>query len=107
VKSKTTCETSGTSPTLEVIRQRITRAFDAIRQHPVRGPVPEPPQAPQQVVYTEQHETHFHERVKRLSLAALEGSHIATRPRRADVAYWEISAPNQSAEELIKEALGE
>lgn len=58
----------------------------------------EPPQAPQQVVYTQQHDTRFHERAKRLSLAALEGAHISTGPKRRDVVCWGISVPKKSAE---------
>jgi hypothetical protein len=95
---------------LESVCREIAERFEKARsQYPVQpqGPVQEPPQAPQQVVYTEQHETRFHQRAKRLSLAALESSHISTRPRRADVGCWEISVPSQSVEELIKEALGE
>ena len=121
MKDKNAFEASGNSPTVvvkvsengaaiqtgrgvEETKRRIMEAFEKIRQHPAQQ---EPTHPPTQVEYTEQHETRFHERAKRLSLAALETSHISTRPRRADVGCWEISVPSQSAEELVREALGE
>jgi hypothetical protein len=55
-------------------------------------------------VYTEQHKTHFHERAKRLSLAALSSSYIMKATRGP---VFEITVPTESAEELIREALGE
>jgi hypothetical protein len=55
-------------------------------------------------VYTEEHKTRFHERAKRLSLAALETSHIMKATRSH---VFEITVPTESVEELIREALGE
>jgi hypothetical protein len=97
---------------LEETKRRIMEAFEKIRQHPAQwepSRVQHPAKQqtpPAQEAYTEQHKTTFHERAKRLSMAALEASHISARPRRA-VVCWEITVPSQSAEELIREALGE
>jgi hypothetical protein len=82
-------------------------AFEKIRQrpslHPVQNSEPTPqPQA--EFTYTEQHKTRFHERVKKLSLAALESSRIMKAARSP---VFEIAVPTESAKELIKEALGE
>ena len=81
---------------LEETKRRIMDAFEKIRQHPSE------PLRAQQTPPT--HKTSFHERAKRLSLAALETSHIA-KATRSDV--WTIEIPSRSAEELIREALGE
>jgi len=78
-------------------------AFDKIRQHPVQHSETTP-QPQVELVYTEQHKTHFHERAKRLSLAALSSSHIMKATRGH---VFEIAVPTESAEELIREALGE
>jgi hypothetical protein len=86
---------------LEETKRRIKEAFDKIRQHPVQHS--ELTSQPQVESYTEQHKTRFHERAKRLSLAALESSHIMSS--RGPVI--EIAVPTESAEELIREALGE
>jgi len=96
---------------LEETKRRITEAFEEARkkhttleeQHPAQHV--EPPTPPPQIEYTEEHKTRFHERAKRLSLAALESSHISARPRRANVVCWEITVPSESAEELFKAAL--
>ena len=92
---------------LEDTKRRIMEAFEKIRQHPSEpsGAQQTPPQT-QECGYTEQHKTRFHERTKRLSLAALETSHISTSHKRTNVDCWEISVPSETAEELIKEALG-
>ena len=125
MKPKTGFE-SGTSPTatatvrvsengapiqtghgLEETKRRITDAFEKIRQHPAQHPVQhsEPTPQPQvELASTEQHMTRFHERAKRLSLAALESSHIVKATRSH---VFEIVVPTESAEELIREALGE
>ena len=88
---------------LEETKRRITDAFEKIRQHPVQHS--EPSSQPQvELVYTEQHKTRFHERAKRLSLAALSSSHIMKATRSP---VFEIAVPTESAEELIREALGE
>jgi hypothetical protein len=77
-------------------------AFDKIRQHHAEPSRLQ--QTPQQtpLVYTEQHKTRFHERAKRLSLAALSSSHIMKATR----GYVEIAAPTETPEELYKAALG-
>jgi len=91
------------------------QAFERIRQHPAHpaqhpaGQEEEPPLAQQTPplqpqVYTEQHKTRFHERAKRLSLAALSSSHIMKATRSH---VFEIAVPTESPEELIREALGE
>ncbi len=88
---------------LEETKRRITDAFEKIRQHPVQHS--EPSSQPQvELVYTEQHKTRFHERAKRLSLAALSSSHIMKATRSP---VFEIAVPTESAEEIIREALGE
>ncbi len=92
---------------LEQVLRGIEEAFKAARQAPVQGPVrgPEEPQAPQAPqVYTEHHRTRFHEKAKRLSLSALESSYIL-QDTRSNV--FEIAVPTKSAEDLIKEAVGE
>jgi translation elongation factor EF-Tu-like GTPase len=78
LKAKTGFE-SGSSPTLHVIRERITRAFDAIRVLP-------------------------QERAKELTLESLACSY-SSESRHKNV--WEIKAPTQTAEELINEILRE
>ena len=90
---------------VEETNRRITGAFEKIRQHPVQhsAQTQTPPQT-QECVYTKQHKTRFHERAKRLSLAALSSCHI-TKATRSPV--FEIGVPTESAEELIREALGE
>jgi hypothetical protein len=94
---------------LEETKRRIVDAFEKIRQHPaqqepsrVQHPA-EQQTPPAQDAYTEQHKTRFHERAKRLSLAALSSSHIMKATRSS---VFEIAVPTESAEELIREALG-
>jgi hypothetical protein len=122
MKEKNVFEASGNSPTatarvkfsaegaaiqtgrgLEDTKRRIMEAFERIRQHPVQHSEPTP-QPQVELVYTEQHKTRFHERAKRLSLAALSSSHIMKATRSP---VFEIAVPTESAEELIREALGE
>ena len=88
---------------LEETKRRITEAFDKIRQHPAQQE-PSLVSPPQVESYTEQHKTRFHERAKRLALAALESSCIMKATRSP---VFEIEVPTESAEELIREALGE
>jgi len=122
VKSKNAFEASGNSPTatatvrvsengapiqtgrgLEETKRRIKEAFDKIRQHPVQHSELTS-QLQVELVYTEQHKTRFHERAKRLSLAALSSSSIMkTKTTRG---YVEIAAPTETPEELYKAALG-
>ena len=83
---------------LEETKRRIEEAFDKIRQHPVQHSEPTPLQ------YTRDQEARFHQKAKRLSLAALETSHISKRPRR-DVVCWEITIPSETASDLIAQAL--
>ncbi|SRR6266436_824784 len=133
MKEKNVFEASGNSPTattmkvsengapiqtgrgVEETKRRIMQAFERIRQHPAHpaqhltgqeeesaAPAVAPPLQPQ--VYTEEHKTRFHERAKRLSLAALSSPHIMKATRSH---VFEIAVPTESAEELIREALGE
>lgn len=88
---------------VEDTKRRIMEAFERIRQHPVQHSEPTP-QPQIELVYTEQQRTRFHERAKRLSLAALSSSHIMKATRSH---VFEIAVPTESAEELIREALGE
>lgn len=124
MKPKTGFE-SGTSPTaaatvrvsesgaliqtgrgLEETKRRITEAFEAVRKN-IPAPAQQPQQAPTspqvEPTYMEQQETRFHQRAKRLSLAALETSHIMKITRGS---VFEITVPTESAEELIREAMG-
>ena len=89
---------------LEETKRRITEAFDKIRQHPAQHQEPSLVPPPQVESYTEQHKTRFHERAKRLSLAALSSYHIMKATRSH---VFEIAVPTESAEELIREVLGE
>jgi hypothetical protein len=81
---------------LEEKKRRIMDAFEKIR-HPVKHSEPplaqQTPQPPQ--AYTEEHETRFHHKAKRLSLAALCSSHIMMTAPCNNV--WTIEAPSQSA----------
>jgi len=83
---------------LEETKRRIMDAFERIRQHPVQH------SELTSLQYTRDQEARFHQKAKRLSLAALETSHISTRPRR-DVVCWEIETPTETASELIEQAL--
>jgi len=117
VKAKTAFE-SGNSPPkvsesgapiqtgrgLEETKRRIKEAFERIRQHPAVRHSKPTPQPQVELVYTERHKTRFHERAKRLSLAALSSSHLMKATRSH---VFEIAVPTESAEELIREALGE
>jgi hypothetical protein len=94
---------------LEETKRRIMEAFEEARkkhttseeQHPAQHV--EPPTPPPQIEYTEQHKTHFHERAKRLSLAALSSSHNMNATRSH---VFEIAVPTETPEELYKAALG-
>lgn len=91
---------------LEETKRRIIEAFESIRQH-LPAPPPLPPAqhqepTPQVELYTEQHEERFHKRAKKLASRALTSSHIATT---RDKRVWEIEPPNQTADELFREAL--
>lgn len=93
---------------LEEAKRRIMEAFEKIRQpaasQPMQAPTQVPNQAPVQapVEYTEEHKTRFHERAKRLSLAALETPRIVAHDKSG---IWNIEVPSKTAEELIAEAL--
>jgi hypothetical protein len=118
LKDKNAFEASGNSPTATVrvsiggapvltgrglaeTKRRIVEAFEKIRQHSLQHSEPTPPSQVEWLEYTEHHKTRFHERAKRLSLAALEGSHIPTTRNHV----FEIEPTTQTAEELIREAL--
>ena len=86
---------------LDDVRRRIEAAFELIHLNqpaPVNVAV-EKIKKPQ--VYTEQHADKFHQRAKKLALHALTSSHIMTGRK----GVWEIEVPNQTADELIKEAM--
>src|SRR5216684_6483955 len=87
---------------LEETKRRIMDAFEKIRQHPAKQLVQHSEPTPLQ--YTRDQEARFHQKAKRLSLAALETSHISKRPRR-DVVCWEITIPSETASDLIAQAL--
>jgi len=114
LKPKTGFE-SGSSPTIEVsdsgaviqtgrglqdVRERIRRAFEQIHGgHPAPERREKQPQ-----VYTPVHAERFHQKAKALTLRALSSSHISKSSRNG---AFEIAVPTESAEELIREALGE
>lgn len=116
MKSTNAFETSGNSPTvsengaplltgrgLEDVKRRIKESFEKIRYHQRHNPTPTPtPPSPQQIIYTEEHEVHFHARAKKLTMVALMSSEIIKTKAR-DIS--EIAVPAESAEELIAEAL--
>jgi hypothetical protein len=93
------------------VRKKLEEAFAEIRATPnptaTQPPVPsqvsaqEAPQS-RETIYTEQHKTRFHERAKRLSLAALETPHIPAHDRSG---VWNIEVPSETVEELFKAAL--
>lgn len=85
---------------LEDVKRRIMESFEKIRLH---KPAPSPPSMVEKIIYTEEHEVHFHARAKKLTLVALNSSHIMkTKARGNDT---EIVVPVESAEELIAQAL--
>jgi hypothetical protein len=86
---------------LEDVRERIRRAFEQVQGG---QPAPLPREERQPQVYTETQRERFHERVKALSLRALRSSHISKSSRNG---VFEVAVPVESAEQLIKEALGE
>ena len=113
MKPKTGFE-SGSSPTisengapvltgrgLQDVRERIGRAFERVHGG---QPTPLRREERQPQVYTETHAERFHERVKALSLRALRSAHISKSSRNG---VFEVAVPTESAEQLIREALGE
>jgi hypothetical protein len=92
-------------------RKKLEEAFAEIRTTPnatttkptlpAQEPTQESPE-PWQTIYTEQHKSRFHERAKRLSLAALETSHILAHDNKG---VWNIEAPSETVEDLYKAAL--
>jgi hypothetical protein len=66
------------------------------------GAAPLPREEKQPQVYTETQRERFHERVRALSLRALSSAHI---PKSSRNGVFEISVPNENAEELIRQAL--
>jgi hypothetical protein len=82
---------------LEETKRRIMEAFEKVRQEPAR-----PPQPQVELVYTEEHESRFHERAERFSRAALKSPNILKSSHKG---VWEIEVPTKSADELIAEAL--
>jgi hypothetical protein len=91
------------------VRKKLEEAFAEIRTGDATATSPPPTQEltqelpqPQHMIYTEQHKNRFHERAKRLSLAALETSHILADDKKG---VWDIEAPSESVEDLFKAAL--
>jgi hypothetical protein len=84
------------------VRKKLEEEFEKARGLAEPSETPAPPPAPQETVYTEQHETRFHEKAKRLSLAALSSPHIVSHDRKG---VWNIEAPNESPEDLYRAAL--
>ncbi len=82
---------------LEETKRRIMEAFEKVRQG-----YEQPAQPEVEVVYSEAHESRFHQRADKLSRAALQSTSILKPPRKG---VWEIHVPTKSAEELIAEAL--
>jgi hypothetical protein len=76
------------------VRKKLEEEFEK-----ARGVVVVPSETP---IYTEQHESRFHERAKRLSLAALSSSHIPAHDKKG---VWNIEVPSESVEDLYKAAL--
>jgi hypothetical protein len=88
-------------------------AFEKIRQHPAeqhpaQHPTEqqaEPPTQQAQILgYTEEHKEKFQRRAKKLTLDALSTSCIAKATHNG---VCEITVPSETADELIREALGE
>ena len=117
MKPKTTNETSGTSPTkvsesdatiltgrgVEQVRARIAEAFRLIHND---QPAPVKPEK-QPKVYGEEHKQRFHQRVQSLTRSALTLGMLTISHSKARANVWEIEVPQESVEELIREALGE
>jgi hypothetical protein len=87
------------------VRKKLEEEFQKARDLVVSSETAPLPPEPRATIYTEQNKTRFHERAKRLSLAALSSSHISTKARR-DVVCWEVEIPTQTAEELYKATSG-
>jgi hypothetical protein len=84
---------------LEQVKQRILRAFEEARGD--QPAIEQPPLEQAEAQYTEQSGERFRERMKKLSLAALQSSHRYARRRPV----FEIAVPSESAEELFRQAL--
>jgi hypothetical protein len=84
------------------VRKKLEEEFEKARGPVVPSETPAQPPAPEESIYNEQHKNRFHERAKRLSLAALSSSHILSHDRTG---IWNIEAPSESLEDLYKAAL--
>ena len=91
---------SGTG--VAAVRKKLEEEFEKARGSVEPSETPAEPPASEETVYTEQHETRFHERAKRLSLAALSSPHILSHDKKG---VWNIEAPSESVEDLYKAAL--
>jgi hypothetical protein len=88
---------------LDDVKRRILAAFERVH---LGQPAPvKVEKQPTPVVYTEDHRTRFHEKAKRLSVAALASPYVVKAEPMRDA--WMIEVPSQSFEEIVKEALGE
>jgi hypothetical protein len=84
------------------VRKKLEEEFEKARGSVVPSETHAQPAAPEVTIYTEQHKTRFHERAKRLSLAALSSPHILSHDKKG---VWNIEAPSESVEDLYKAAL--
>jgi hypothetical protein len=112
--SKDAFKTSGSSPHpvsgngapvltgrgVEEVKRRIMEAFESIHHgQPAPAKTEKQPQ-----VYTETHKERFHQRAKALTRSALTlRAHIS----KARNGVFEIVAPQETAEDLFKAALGD
>jgi hypothetical protein len=88
---------------LDDVRRHIEAAFEVIHlNQPAPANVEIVEKVEKQQIYTEEHAEKFSQRVKKLTLHALTSSHIMTGRNKG---VWEIEVPNQTADELIKEAM--
>jgi hypothetical protein len=85
------------------VRKKLEEEFEKARGLEVPCEAPAEPLVPEQTIYTVQQETRFHERAKRLSLAALASPHILPHDKKG---VWNIEAPSETVENLYKAALG-
>jgi hypothetical protein len=84
------------------VRKKLEEEFEKARGLAVPSELPAEPPIPEETIYTEQHETRFHERAKRLSLAALSSPHVISHDKKG---VWNIEAPSESVEDLYRAAL--
>jgi hypothetical protein len=84
------------------VRKKLEEEFEKARNVVVPTETPAQPPDPEETNYTEQHKTRFHERAKRLSLAALSSPHVISHDKKG---VWNIEPPSESVEDLYRAAL--